>query len=104
MDSSIKLKIREDNDLFRSEMAEELGAILMSEEVIKSPLKKDIIYHVMDFEFEGESDDEHRYGVFELDNKNIYFQIDYFGKDFVSPKNPYEESDFKRVLSIGILD
>ena len=36
MDSSIKLKIREDNDLFRSEMAEELGAVLMSEEVIKS--------------------------------------------------------------------
>ena len=102
MDSSIKLKIREDNDLFRSEMAEELGAILMSEEVIKSPLKKDIIYHVMDFEFE--SDDEHRYGVFELDNKNIYFQIDYFDNDLISPKNPYEESDFKRVLSIGILD
>ena len=102
MDSSIKLKIREDNDLFRSEMAEELGAILMSEEVIKSPLKKDIIYHVMDFEFE--SDDEHRYGVFELDNKNIYFQIDYFDKDFISQKNPYEENDFKRVLSIGILD
>ena len=102
MDSSIRLKIREDNDLFRSEMAEELGTILMSEEVMKSPLKKDIIYQVMDFEFE--SDDEHRYGVFELDNKNIYFQIDYFDKDFISQRNPYEESDFKRVLSIGILD
>ncbi|MDC0254632.1 DUF3768 domain-containing protein [Bacteriovoracales bacterium] len=104
MDSSIKLKIREDNDLFRSEMAEELGSVLMSEEVMKSPLKKDIIYHVMDFEFEDETDAEHRYGVFELDNKSIYFKIDYFGQDFVSPKNPYEDNDFKRILSIGILD
>ena len=104
MDSSIKLQIREDNDLFRSEMAEELGAILLSEEVIKSPLKKDIIYQVMDFEFEDGLDDEHRYGTFELDEKSFYFQIDYYARDLLSQKNPYEDNDFKRILSIGVID
>ena len=105
MDSSTKLKIRENNDLFRSEMTEQLGIILLGEEVKQSPQKKEIIYQVMDFEFDDElgQDKEHRYGVVRLDEKKFYFKIDYFDQDLLSPKNPYEDHDFTRVLSIGII-
>jgi hypothetical protein len=104
MDEKRKLQIQEDNDLFRSEMDEELGTILLGQNVHQSPQKKDIIYHVMDYSFGDDlEDNDHRYGVFELNHKSFYFQIDYLDLNLLDPKNPYENDDFIRVLSINQL-
>ena len=93
--------IAKGNDIFRRDFNQE--KIILTPGVESSPYRNAIIESVKNFDDFNENNDpygERTFAAFYVHGEKYFFKIDFFTSEFEAGADPYEDSTFKRVLTV----